>query len=168
MRRARIGFAIVFGLMPFVLCFAFNREFWPFTHFPMYSKASKRVVWTQLRAWPRGGDQTGPGEVILDKDCFHPFGTVRFHYALLNFMSPRAGAAPARDKVDAMVGALARQWGSSSCSPEAWGTIQAYLVWFEPDGFSRWKIENPSEMRAISSRFEIPAPNLVPSSEGAP
>lgn len=160
MTRARIGFAILFGLIPFVICFALQSEFWPFTHFPMYAKASKRVVWTQIRAWPRG-DQTGPGEAILDKDCFHPFGTVRFHYALLNFMSPKKGEAPAREKTNAMVEALAEQW---TCSPEKWGAIQAYLVWFEPREFADWKIQEPSKMIAISSRFEIP----MSKSEGAP
>jgi hypothetical protein len=158
-RRIRFWFAIFFCFVPLILCFAYNREYWPFTHFPMYSQSAKRIFWTQIRVWPKGASPDDPGRAVLAWDCFRPFGPVRFHFSLLKWaMAPNRSSVEER-KINALVEALAKEWTRTSrdphCLADEIGEVQAYVVLFETSEYGAWDIANPKSMQVISDRHPV-------------
>lgn len=71
---------ILFALGPTLLTFCLQKEYWPFTSFPMYSQKYNHFFWPKVMV---AADEE-PWTVLNSTKCYGTIGYVRFHFSILN------------------------------------------------------------------------------------
>ncbi len=105
--------AYSFVLVPAIWCLITGKEFWPFTHFPMYSNRLKTFDWPHFQV---RNSSTGQWEDLEKEECFAPFGYVRIHFAIIEFYR--------RNRLDAISAIQSQLAETTTCAQGQWSQLR--------------------------------------------
>lgn len=76
--------------LPLIILLISDKEFWPLTSFPMYSKPYKYFIWP--RVYVKSSSDTN-WKTLQNEKCFGRIGYVRFHFSILQFATQKRQTA---------------------------------------------------------------------------
>ncbi|MBL7687394.1 MAG: hypothetical protein JNJ49_05125 [Bdellovibrionaceae bacterium] len=101
----KLRFTIAVGVLfvPLLICFVLDREYWPYSHFPLFVRPPEPFRWVRIM----GVRSDGTEELVTNDSYAWPYGLVRLAFTVENLV--REGREQDARKMIARLGERARR-----------------------------------------------------------
>jgi hypothetical protein len=80
--KLRFVIAVVVLFVPLLVCFVMDREYWPYSHFPLFVRPPEPFQWVRII----GVRPDGKEELVTNDSYVSPYGLVRLAFTIDNLV----------------------------------------------------------------------------------